>query len=58
MNRKIMKRTENVRLHVYVCGVGYVCVYVFVCHVCECGMCVFVHGDSKLKIPLPTAFVC
>lgn len=30
----------------YVCGVGYVCVYVFVCNVCECGMCVFVHGDS------------
>lgn len=58
MNRKIMKRTENVGLCVYVCGVGCAYVYVFVCNVCECGMFAFVHGDSKPKMPLPTVLVC
>lgn len=28
------------------CVVWGMGVYVFVCNVCECGMCVFVHGDS------------
>lgn len=64
MNRKIIKRNENVRVCVYVCGMfsvymWYVCgMYVVCACMYVCIICIFVPGDRKAVIPFSVALVC